>query len=51
VVIHPSSNIFTLGDFPINYNRESRGISRMIVDFDQMDKTIVKQARNKKNPI
>ena len=50
VVIHPSSNTFTMGDFTINCNCESRRISCMIVDFDKIDQIIVKQARNKKNP-
>ena len=50
VIIHPSLNNFTMGDFTINCNRELRRISCMIVDSDKMDQIIVKQARNKKNP-
>ena len=50
VVIHPSLNTFTMGDFTINYNRESCSISCMIVNSDKMDKIIVKHTRNKKNP-
>ena len=49
MVIHPSLNTFTMGDFKINCNRETRRISCMIVDSDKMDQTIVKQARNKKD--
>ena len=50
MVIFHSMNTFTMGDFTINSNRESRRISCMIVDSDTMDQIIVKQARNKKNP-
>ena len=50
VVVHPSLNIFTMRDFTINYNRESRRISCMIVDSDKMNQITVKHARNKKNP-
>ena len=49
-VIHPSVNTFSMGNFTINYNRESRRISCMIVDFDKSDQIIVEQARNKENP-
>ncbi len=35
VVIHPSLNIFTMGDLTINCNREPRRISCMIVDSDK----------------
>jgi hypothetical protein len=49
VVIHPSLNTFTMGDFTINCNRESRRISFMIVDYDKIDQIIVEQAINKKN--
>ena len=51
MVIHPSLNIFTMGDFTINCNRESHRISCMLVDSNKMNQIIVKQARNKKNPI
>ena len=50
VVIHPSLNTFTMGDFTINCNHESCIISCMIIDYDKMNKIIIKQARNKKNP-
>ena len=50
VVIHPSLNTFSMGNYTINCNRESCRISCMIVDSDEMDQIIVKQARNKKNP-
>jgi hypothetical protein len=50
VVIHPSLNTFTIEDFTINCNRESRKMSCIIVDSDTMDPKNVKQTRNKKNP-
>jgi hypothetical protein len=50
MVIHPSLNTFTMGDFTINCNRETRRISCKIVDSDKMDQIIVKQTRNKKVP-
>ena len=50
VVIHPSFNTFTMGDFTMNCCCESPRISCMIIDSDKMDQIIVKQARNKKNP-
>ena len=50
LVIHPSLNIFTMGDLMINCNRESRRISCMIVDSDKMDQIIVEHARNMNNP-
>jgi len=50
VVVHPSLNTFTMGKFKIICNRESRRISGMIVDFDKIDKIIVKQTQNMKNP-
>jgi hypothetical protein len=46
VAIHPSLNTFTMGDVTINYDRESRRISCMIIDSDKMKKIIVKHARN-----
>ena len=50
VVIHTSLNFFSMGNFIINCNRESRRISCLIVDYDKFDQIIVKQDRNKKNP-
>ncbi len=51
VVIHPSLNSFTLGDFTIQCDRESRRISCLIVDTDKMNQIIAKLARNKKDPL
>ena len=50
MIIHPGLNTFTMGDFAMNCDRESRRISCMIVDYDKIDQIVVKQARNKKNP-
>jgi len=50
VVIHLCLNNFTMGDFKINCNRESRIISCMIADFDKINQIFAKRARNKKNP-
>ena len=50
VVIHPSLNTYTMGDFTINRNREKRRISCIIVDSDKMDQIIVKQTRNNEDP-
>ncbi len=49
VVIHPSLNIFSMGNFTINCNQEARRISCMIIDSDEIDQIIDKHARNKKN--
>jgi hypothetical protein len=51
VAIHPNLNSFTMGDYTIQCNRESRRISCLIVDTDKMNKTIAKQSRNKKDPV
>ena len=51
VIIHPSLNSFTLGDYTIQCDRESRRISCLIVDTDKMNRIIAKQARNKKDPV
>ncbi len=40
-IIHHSLNTFTMGDFTINCNRESRRISCMIVDSDKMEQIFV----------
>ena len=48
VAIHPNLNSFTMGDFIVQCNRESRRISCLIVDTDKMNQIIAKQARNKK---
>ena len=49
VIIHPSLNIFTMGDFTVNCNRESRRISCMIVDSDKIYQVTVKQAKKRKS--
>jgi hypothetical protein len=51
VSIHPSLDSFTVGDFTVQCNRESRKISCLIVDTDKMNQIITKQARNKKDPV
>ena len=48
VVIHPNLNSFTMGDYTIQCNRESRRISCLIDDIDKMKLIPAKQARNKK---
>ncbi len=50
VVIHPCLNIFTIEDFVIRYNRESRRISCMMADSDNMNQIMVCNAQNKTNP-
>ena len=40
-----------MGDYTVQYNRESRNISCLIVDIDKMNQRIVKKARNKKDPV
>ena len=49
VVIHRDINSFTMRDFTIQCNRESRRISFMLFDAHKMNQIIVTQARNKKN--
>ena len=50
MVIHPSLNTFTMGDFTINCNLESRRISCMIVDsHNKVNQIIAKHARKKKS--
>jgi len=51
VVEHPNLNSFTMGDYTIQLNRESRRISCLIVDTGKMNQIIAKQARNKKDPM
>ena len=51
VAIHPNLNSFTMGDYRVQCNRESRIISCLIGDIDKMNQIIVKQARNKKDPV
>jgi hypothetical protein len=49
VSIRPNLNSFTMGDYTIQCNRESRKISCLIVDNNKMNQIIVKHARNKKD--
>ena len=51
VVVHPNLNSFTMGDYTVQCNRESRRISCLIVDTDKMKQIIAKLARNKKDPL
>jgi hypothetical protein len=40
-----------MGDYAIHCNRESRRISCLVVDTDEMNQIIAKQARNKKDQV
>ena len=51
VAIHPNLNYFTMGDYTVQCNRESRRISCLSVDTDKMNQIVAKQARNKKDPV
>ena len=51
VAIQLNLNYFSMGDYTIQCNRESRRISCLIVDTDKMNQIIAKQARNKKDPV
>ena len=51
VAIHPSLNSFTMGNYTVHCNHELCKISCLIVDTDKMNQIIVKQARNKKDPV
>ncbi len=51
VVVHPSLNYFTMGDYTIKCDRESRRISCLIIDIDKMNQIIAKHASNKKDPL
>jgi hypothetical protein len=42
VAMHPNLNSFTMGDYTVQCNRESRRISCLIVDTDKMNQIIVK---------
>ena len=50
VLIHPSLNSFTMGEFTIHCNRKLRRICCLLADYGKINQIIVKQARNKKNP-
>ena len=50
MVIQPSMNSFTIGMNVVNCKAEPRRVSCMVVDSDKMNKIIIKQSRNKKNP-
>jgi hypothetical protein len=51
IAIHPNLNSFTMGDYTVQCNPELRKISCLIVDDDKMNQIIIKQARNKKDPV
>jgi hypothetical protein len=51
VAIHLNLNCFTMGDYTIQCNHESRRIYCLIIDSDKMNQIIAKQARNKKDHI
>ena len=48
--IYPSSNEFTVKNATVACHREPRRISCLLVDTAKMDKILIKQSRNKKNP-
>ena len=50
VTIHPSSNEFTVESPTVACHREPRRTSCLSVDTAKMDKILIKQSRNKKNP-
>jgi hypothetical protein len=45
VAIYSNLNSFTMGDYIVQCNRESRRISCLIIDTDKMNQIITKQAR------
>ena len=49
VGINPSLNIFTIDDFTINCNRETRRIICMIVNSDKMDQKLLSRPEIRKN--
>jgi len=49
VAIHPTLNSFTMRDYTVECNRESRRISCLIVDTNKMRQIIAKHARNNKD--
>ncbi len=51
MTIHPSSNEFTVKNATVVCHREPRRMSCILVDASKMEKTMVKQSRNKKNPL
>jgi ssRNA-specific RNase YbeY (16S rRNA maturation enzyme) len=50
VTIHPSSNEFIVKNATVACHREPRRVSCLLVDKSKMDKILIKQSRNKKNP-
>jgi hypothetical protein len=50
VTIHPSSNEFLVQNATVACHREPKRISCRLVDTTKMDKILIKQFRNKKNP-
>jgi hypothetical protein len=51
VTIHPNLKSFTMKDYTVKCNREARKISCLIVDTNKINQIIVRQARNKKDPV
>ncbi len=51
VIIHPSLNSFTMGDYKIWCHRESRRIFCLIVDTDKMNQRFAEHTLNKKDPL
>jgi hypothetical protein len=51
VAIHANLISFTMGDYTVQCNRESRKISCLIVDTYKMNQIIDKQALDKKDPV
>jgi hypothetical protein len=49
IILHPSLNSFTMGDYTIQCNHEARGISCLIADTKKMSLIIPRLARNKKD--
>ena len=49
VAIHSNLNSFTMGDYIVQCNRESRRISCLIVDTSKINQIIAKQSQNKKD--
>jgi len=48
--MRPSSNEFTMKNATVDCHREPRRISCLLVETTKMDKILIKQSRNKKNP-
>ncbi len=50
VTIHSSSNEFTVKNATVVCHREPRRIICILVETSKMDKILIRQSRNKKNP-